>query len=369
VTEASRGDVVFRADASSNIGLGHQMRCLTLARALRERGMACRFVAASVAGAVHDLVREAGFELAIVPGPSGDGLENVAVGSAEYYARVRGAWQADAAATRAMLGRRPTWLVVDNYALGAEWERDLAGSCERILAIDDLADRRHDCEALLDQGIGRTAADYQGLVPARCVVMAGSRHALLRPEFARARERRRGDRWPPARVLVSMGGTDAANATSAILAALQGCPLPADCEIIVAMGAQAPWLREVASKAAAMPWACHVRVWVEEMAQLMSECDLVIGAAGSSALERCALGVPSLTVVTADNQASAARQLSARGAATVVALAELGEGLPKAFESLSDTRPRAAMSASAMSLVDGLGATRVADFLAGGATP
>jgi UDP-2,4-diacetamido-2,4,6-trideoxy-beta-L-altropyranose hydrolase len=369
VTPARRGEVAFRADASPHIGLGHQMRCLSLARELRERDLHCRFLAADLGGDMGEIVREAGFELLLLPAPSFEGMQALVPGSAEYYFHLRERWAQDARATRAALASRPDWLVVDHYALGAAWERELAGACARILAIDDLADREHDCDALLDQGIGRSASDYAGLVPARCLVMAGSRNALLRPEFARLHGQRQAERWPPARVLVSMGGTDAANASSRILEALRGCQLPADCEIIVAMGAKAPWLQEVEAKAAAMPWPCRVRVWVEEMAQLMSECDLVIGAAGSSTLERCALGVPSVTVVTADNQASAAAQLVARGASKVVSLATLDEELPKALDALSDTAARHALSEAAMALVDGRGAMRVADFLAGVAPP
>jgi UDP-2,4-diacetamido-2,4,6-trideoxy-beta-L-altropyranose hydrolase len=361
------GVVAFRADASSHTGLGHQMRCLTLARELRARGAECRFLAAELPGASFELVRQSGFELAVLPAPSFEGMAGVAAGSAQYYAQLRTRWQPDASATRAALGARPDWLVVDHYALGAGWERELAPACGRILAIDDLADRLHECDVLLDQGIGRSAADYAGLVPERCRILAGSRHALLRPEFAALRGRTAPGRWPPRRVLVSMGGTDGANASSAVLDALRGCPLPADCEIILALGAGAPWLRDVEAKAAAMPWPCQVRVWVEGMAQLMSESDLVIGAAGSSTLERCALGVPAIAVVTADNQASAAEQLLAHEASKVVPLDRLVPELPPALAALADARVRQAMSAAAMALVDGLGAQRVADLLLEGA--
>src|SRR5690606_13678349 len=86
--------------------------------------------------------------------------------------------------TLAALGSRPpAWLVVDHYAIDARWHRHLRPACIHLLAIDDLADRNHDSDLLLDQNLGRGPVDYQGLVPSRCTLLTGPKYALLRPQF------------------------------------------------------------------------------------------------------------------------------------------------------------------------------------------
>jgi len=187
------------------------------------------------------------------------------------------------------------------------------------MVIDDLADRPHDCDLLLDQSLGREAADYAGLLPPAATPLIGPGYALLRPEFARLRAASLARRERPVlrKLLVTMGGVDKDNATGRVLDALASCTLPDAVEITVVMGPQAPWLSEVRAQAAAMPVPTKVLVGVRDMAALMAESDLAIGGGGMTSIERCVLGLPTIIVIQAENQIRQAKDLERAGAAVI----------------------------------------------------
>ncbi|MGD9710315.1 MAG: UDP-2,4-diacetamido-2,4,6-trideoxy-beta-L-altropyranose hydrolase, partial [Halothiobacillaceae bacterium] len=237
--------VAFRVDASLDIGTGHVMRCLTLADALAAGGAECRFICREHPGHLIEHIRGKGYRVDALPvGASllainGEGRPTESPPHAHWLGC---RWETDAAETRAILCQdKPDWLVVDHYALDARWEKALKGSYKKLMVIDDLADRPHACDLLLDQNLGREPGDYEALVSAHCRRLIGPQYALLRPEFAALREyslqRRR--RPEPRRLLITMGGMDQPNATGKVLEALKTCPLPSDCQITVVMGASA----------------------------------------------------------------------------------------------------------------------------------
>lgn len=318
---ASAPRIVFRADASVRIGTGHVMRCLTLADALRERGAETLFLCRPLEGDLRRQIAARGHSVV--------GLPTLAsgAGSGSAPADWLGTDQAgDAGDCLAVLAGAPSadWLVVDHYALGQEWERRLRPVCGRIMAIDDLADRVHDCDLLLDPGLGRVAMDYDGLLPDGAVALLGPEYALLRPEFAAHRAASLARRAKPElrRVLVTLGGADIDNVTCRVLDALAASQLPDEVYITVVMGPSAPWLEAVRARAADMRFPVQVLVGVGNMAELMTESDLAIGAAGSTAWERCCLGLPTIQMVLADNQNGIAAALTATGGAIAVPTAE-----------------------------------------------
>lgn len=326
--------VGFRTDASLDIGTGHVMRCLTLAEALRTRGARCRFFCREHPGNLNDAIRRRGFELCVFPA-SGDrqpiGLE---ADLPAHSAWLGAAWEADAEEVLIELRKSPLdWLVVDHYALDSRWERAVRSACDRLMVIDDIADRQHDCNVLLDQNLGRARADYAHLVSPLATVLAGPQFALLRPEFAALRASSLARRASASfhRLLVTMGGVDKDNVTSAVLSALTECPLPDDCRITVVMGPHAPWLEHVRDCASRMPWSTDVLVNVSDMAQLMADSDFAIGAAGSTSWERCSLGLATALIVLADNQEAIARALESVGAAQRINISSLKEDLRELF--------------------------------------
>ena len=312
--------VVFRTDASLQIGTGHVMRCLTLADALRQRGASCTFVCRQHPGQLLALIAQRGHKALASPGQQ-NGAQPNHNGTAHGH-WLGTDWSTDAQDTQQALsdhtgGQPIDWLVVDHYSLDARWEEALRPQAKRIMVIDDLADRSHACDLLLDQTFGRQAPDYIPLVTDGCTLLCGSKYALLRPEFAALRKYslRRREKPILKEFLINMGGVDKDNFTGAVLRSLQDCLLPEDCRLTVVMGQTAPWLKNVQDLSRQMPWPTQVLVGVDNIAQLMADSDLAIGAAGATSWERCCLGVPSIMLVVAENQLKVAKSLEEAGAA------------------------------------------------------
>jgi UDP-2,4-diacetamido-2,4,6-trideoxy-beta-L-altropyranose hydrolase len=277
------------------------------------------------------------------------------------YANWLGAdWETDAFQTlEALAGYKWDWLIVDHYAVDARWERIARNACQRLMVIDDLANRQHDCDLLLDQNLGRHRDDYTEHLPPTCEVLIGSKYALLRPEFAELRAESLARRVNPVlkRILITMGGVDKDNVTGQILDALRSCELPHDIVINVVMGTNAPWLDEVKRLASDMPHNTEVLIGVSNMARLMTDADLAIGAAGSTSWERCCMGLPSVICVLAPNQLSGANTLRNEGAALLVENEhDLQTTLSQRIKLLSEPNKLKAISQIASSVTDGGGA-------------
>ena len=360
--------IAFRTDASLQIGTGHVIRCLTLADALRERGAQSTFICRPHSGHVLDLIQRRG-HAAIALAPADESFSISANQShAQSHAQWLGTdWTCDAEQTRQALGGQIVdWLVVDHYALDRNWEQAMRPHTCHILSIDDLADRPHDCDLLLDQNLGRQAKDYGGLICCHTQTLIGPSYALLRPEFAQWREHSLQRRANPQlkKLLITMGGVDQTNATGQVLDALTCFDLPSALNITVVMGPTAPWLAQVQAQAAAMSCPTQVMSGVINMAQLMAESDFCIGAAGGSAWERCALGVPTLVLILAANQYIGAMALQSHDAAWVATDSkQLMSHLAALFSTDEQTVTLQKMSQAAFNLATVNGASHVVEFL------
>jgi UDP-2,4-diacetamido-2,4,6-trideoxy-beta-L-altropyranose hydrolase len=350
--------VALRTDASLHIGAGHVMRCLTLADALRERGAQSTFICRPHAGHLLELIQQRG-HTAQALAPADDAYNAPADPS---HAKWLGTdWASDAAQTQHALGDQVVdWLVVDHYALDCRWEQAMRPHTRRIMAIDDLADRPHECDLLLDQNLGRQPQDFGGLLSRHTQTLIGPDYALLRPEFAQWRNYSLQRRAQPQlkNLLITMGGVDQANATSEVLTALTRCELPADLTITVVMGTTAPWLAQVHAQAATMPRPTQVLVGVGNMAQLMAESDLCIGAAGGTSWERCCLGLPAIQLVLAANQKEINAALELIGSVLPVKPETLQAELLSVFEQVTNPAVLCGLSKNAAVVCDGFGAAK-----------
>lgn len=359
--------VVFRTDAADWIGTGHVMRCLTLAHALRELGAICTFLCREFNGNQIQRIKDHGFCVHVLS-VSNHGTVSVS-DSTPQTGHGHAHWLNvseldDAIECWALLETdRPDWIIVDHYALSAEWENKLSGlgMGHRTLVIDDLADRHHQCDILVDQTYGRNRADYQDLTPDSCLVLVGSEYALLRPEFARLRSdslRLRNQR-EVSQVLIAMGGVDQGNATGQVLNALAMIDSPQGTVVKVVMGSLSPWLSTVREQSESLDMYSEVIVDTPNIANIMAESTLAIGAAGSTAWERCCLGLPSLIAVLAKNQELVSKQLIEAGAAERLRLEDL-EGMAIQISTLlHDESRRIRIGNRAAKLVDGQGISRV----------
>ncbi|OYY95898.1 MAG: UDP-2,4-diacetamido-2,4,6-trideoxy-beta-L-altropyranose hydrolase [Hydrogenophilales bacterium 28-61-23] len=336
--------VAFRADASVQIGAGHVMRCLTLADKLLERGARTRFLCRPSPGHLGDLILARGHALDWLP----DAMPDAAASS-----------QALA------VGAPHDWLVVDHYALGADWERAQRGLVESILAIDDLADRMHDCDVLLDQNL-QTGHRYDGLLPADCRVLLGPSYALLRPEFQRARVAIAPGLDSVGNILVCFGGSDPLDLTGLTLDALDRLER-FDLLVEVVVGQAYPYCDRLKARCATRP-GTHFHCQADDLAGLMARADLAIGASGVVTWERACVGLPALAITFADNQRPIAAAAQAAGMLTWVgdAGAVSAERLAEAIVALLDApAQRKAMRQACLEMVDGAGCGRVVEALSG----
>ncbi|WP_416545150.1 UDP-2,4-diacetamido-2,4,6-trideoxy-beta-L-altropyranose hydrolase [Limnohabitans sp. DCL3] len=352
-------NIAFRTDASLQIGTGHVMRCLTLANAMRARGAQTTFICRPQLGDMLCWISQQGHAVKVLS-PVDDGFTTP---FAPTHAKWLGTdWVNDANQTKAALGDQfMDWLVVDHYALDERWEIALSQHTRRMMVIDDLADRAHNCDLLLDQNLGHTPQDYARLLCSYTQTFIGPAYALIRPEFTqwRAYSLQRRDQVLMKNLLITMGGVDLNNATGRVLDALFNCELPDDLRITVVMGQKAPWLAQVQEQAMYMPYQTNVLTGVSNMAQLMAQSDLCIGAAGSTAWERCCLGLPTIQVVLAMNQIGINAALELNRSVKTVCIEKLKVDLPPIIDSDNFSE----LSKNSAKVCDGRGTIKIVQWL------
>jgi UDP-2,4-diacetamido-2,4,6-trideoxy-beta-L-altropyranose hydrolase len=301
-------NIVFRVDASLEIGIGHVMRCLTLAESLKLKGANVEFICRTHKGNLIEKIQTKGFNVFKLD----KAIENNYDGKLSHSHWLGTTQQQDAEECEDILQQiKPDWIIVDHYGIDEDWQKKLQNYCNKLMVIDDLADRKHQCNILLDQTFGRQKLDYENLTPKWCTLLLGSQYALLRPEFAALRkfsvEHRNNSEFK--RVLVTMGGVDPDNVTEQVLDELEKCHLPSDTKVTVVMGEIAPHLESVKTKVSVLSYKAEVNVNVENMAEIMANVDVAIGATGATTWERCCLGLPSIQMVMANNQVNIGSEL------------------------------------------------------------
>ena len=350
---ANRGEpvIVIRADASQTIGGGHIMRCLTLAAALQERARII-FLSNTLPVVLAERIRQAGHGHIV--------LDETHIGDGEVSA------EAAVGALKEQGISLVDVLIVDHYRLSAPWMERMRAIAGHIVVIDELADRSLDCDALVAPSLGLEAFEsaYRQCVPSGCRLMLGVRYSFVASAFRVLRDKaleRRSACWPLSRILISTGFSDVGGAAVIAARALAG----SSWQVAVAIGSAAasiPALQSLArrTKNIVLLQDC------DDMAEEMLKADIMIGAPGTTSWERATLALPSLLVITADNQRDIARALDAAGAAKI-----LGEATDLKAECVLSGLARLsgcrnfyhAMSTAASTLCDGYGAERVADMV------
>ena len=327
---------IMRADASISLGGGHVRRCMVLAEALCEAGWAVTFAVRQGTLEAASFLTRSGLPLILLhQDDEATELHQHASGGCDL-------------------------LVVDHYGLDGTFEHACRGWARRILVLDDLANRWHDCDVLVDQTPGRQERAYADVVPGHCMILAGSAYALLDNRFRRAREHRRLPTDNIGRVLVNFGSTDPSGATALAIEAISLANLNLPTDIVV--GSATPDFARITSLAESLSPPARVHVDVDDMATLMQCADIALGGAGISSLERCCLGLPSLIVIVAENQRQNAEALARMGAAVLTGpISSLtAVEIARAFLELAqNVQQRKVISEAAFGLTDGLGASRV----------
>jgi UDP-2,4-diacetamido-2,4,6-trideoxy-beta-L-altropyranose hydrolase len=342
------------------------MRCLTLARALRDRGADCHFVSREHPGNLIELVRRHGFQTTALP-RAADPLASKPRDHdrLRHHAWLGTDWKTDAQQTAKALSI-PTvdWLIVDHYSLDWQWETTMRPVASRILVIDDLDDRRHDCELLLNQNLlSDSNHPYGALLPPHGVPLLGPHYALLQPEYNELRPRTPPRSGPIRRLLIYFGGADSNNLTGTTLTAVLA-KSRRDIAIDVVINPDGPHADSLRDLARGIPQVfLHERI--PSLAGLMVQADLAIGASGTTSWERCCLGLPSLVITLTENQRPIAAALSQQGSVRWLGhwdnlnQEEISEAIDIAIRepALEDWSNRC------RSMVDGRGTERVTEIL------
>ncbi|TVT68237.1 MAG: UDP-2,4-diacetamido-2,4,6-trideoxy-beta-L-altropyranose hydrolase [Denitromonas halophila] len=341
-------NIVIRADSSVEIGSGHVMRCLTLADRLRESGAQVAFLCADLPGAMLDLIRARGYRYR------------------RLSSSVAGDWAIDAeesiAAVADLVPGIVDWVIVDHYQIDYRWEEMLRLVCSRLMVIDDIANRRHSCDLLLDQNYDDQLR-YRNLVPVHCKCLLGPTYALLRTEYGAYRAAEEVRNRPLRRAFVFFGGSDPADLTGMAIKALSE-PALVDLAVDVVVGANYSH-RDALVKLAAARGNTTIHDPRPHLADLMAEADIAIGAGGVTNWERMTVGLPSVVIAIADNQVPISEQLHGMGAIRYLGKAEhVSEGTVRnaLMEEVSEMKYLARI-APAMATCDGRGVGRVFDAI------
>lgn len=362
-------NICFRVDASVDIGTGHVMRCLALAEALKAAGQECYFICRVLQGNLVHHIEASGYKVYTLT----EDLNVDYCGGCEQdlaHARWLGTSQQQDAdeCSHILRALRPAWVVVDHYALDARWEGAAIPKGTKLLVVDDLADRSHVGDILVDQTHGRRHMEYGLLVPADCSLLLGAEYALLRPEFAQRREqgRKRRECVGVRKILVTLGGVDKDNVTALVMKALNLCERRFHVTIVA--GGHNPHLESLRSLSEHAQYPNELKHQVDDMAALMVNADLCIGAAGATSWERCVVGLPTINLILAANQELIAKNLECAGASVNFGTMsdKRLESLARIIEEISDNPDQyKRMAESAFSVCDGLGAERVANVITG----
>jgi len=356
--------VAFRVDASAKIGIGHVMRSLTLANALLSSGASSMFICRSLPEYLRSLILKNGHTVQLLPPSSGVHKHDV-----NECRWLDVSTDTDASETIAYLeGRNWDWIVIDHYGIEFAWEKSVYPFCEKLIVIDDLANRHHHCDILLDQTLSRQAEDYTDLVPRDCRLLMGAQYALLRSEFSELREYSLSLRKEPVvrRLLISLGGTDLKNVTTKVLQLLSKAGLLKGISTRVVLGSGSTTLKSVKLLVSKIDEDIELLIDIENMAEIISLSDLVIGAAGTSSWERCCLGAPTIMLVLADNQKLIAQAIEEAGAAISLGSPDqqgFGKKLKSAFAQIRAGNNLIQMSRKAALITNGNGVSAVSELM------
>ena len=302
--------VAIRVDASSQIGSGHVMRCLSLAARLqKEHNAQVYFIMRQLAGNLISLVQDKGYSVFTLPEEQ---REQELKGYATWLTVPE---KQDAQETVAKLSELGTvdLLVIDSYAIDEIWENAVRPYVKKIMVIDDLANRKHNCDILLDQNLyADMYSRYNQLVPNRCQLYLGPKYALLREEFYEARKAIRQRNSEIKNILVFYGGVDATNETAKALRALKKIQKAESVYVDVIVGVSNPFKNEIEA-VCKLHNNWHYYCQVGNMAEFMNKADIMLGAGGSTTWERCFLQLPALVTAVAENQIEGCKYLEKCG--------------------------------------------------------
>lgn len=308
-------NIAIRADSSTQIGSGHIMRCLTLADELERHGANVFFICRELSGCMISFIEDRDYIVYRLTSNKNEPRTRVTPNLIEYADWIDVSWENDAHETLMVFKEEIDGcdlLIVDHYAIDYRWEALVRPFVNKIMVIDDIADRSHDCDFLLDQNFYHDMDKrYGSLVPDNCQLLLGPKYALLRPEFISIKKNKLERDGNIRRVLIFFGGSDYTNETAKALRALKSINNLA-IAVDVVVGKMNPHREDIKNMCSGMS-NCSFFYQISNMAELMNSADLMIGAGGSTSWERCCLGLPGIVASIAINQVKMTEDLAELG--------------------------------------------------------
>lgn len=354
--------ILFRTDASADIGTGHVMRCSTLAEELQAQGASVHFACRYLPDNLQSMLLAKGFTVSLLDHVPEISEKDTSVLPHSHWLDI--SQTEDAAATlNAIKNESFDWIIVDHYALDKCWEAVMRQAARKIMVIDDLADREHACDLLFDQNFYLDQHNrYERLVPEGCRMLTGPEYALLRNEFVARRSVAETRTGSVKSILVFFGGIDQFDFTSKAVMALSNIQDRAF-SVDVVIGAQHPAHEALISSCAAFGFTLHIQT--SNMAELMLKADLSIGAGGGAVWERACLKLPTISIAIAEHQIAQLNDLSQTG---MVYSFDSHDVTPLKIQIhlqalIENHALRRLLSVNSATLVDGAGTTKVARIL------
>lgn len=335
------------------MGIGHIMRCLTIAKFLKAKSSNVFFICRKHKGNLIYKIKDAGFAVLEL---ENNAPEKELMSEIIYSSWLGSTINQDADETINLLKNLSIdWLIIDHYSLDEYWHKKLQKYCKKLLVIDDMADKNFYCHVLVNQNLGIHKKAYEKKLPSNCKLLIGTRYTLLRNEFFNLREealKKRNKTKEIKNILISFGGVDPQNITLKVLKKIKNKNL----NVTVVLGYESPHIKSLEKYC--INRNIRMIIGINNMAKEMLKADISIGASGSTSWERCCLGLPTLLYIIADNQKEIAYNLEKFGAAKIIDNLEKDLGLL-----LNNINLWKKMSDQASKICDGLGLSRVATYL------
>jgi UDP-2,4-diacetamido-2,4,6-trideoxy-beta-L-altropyranose hydrolase len=341
--------LLIRADSGTEKGSGHIMRCLSLAKCLKSIDIS--FICRTMPGNFCDFIEQNGFHVYRLPSNSSLDASNLPVDI-----------KSDIDDTVEIIKKNeimPDGIIIDNYDLDYQWESAIRQYTNKIIVIDDLANRKHDCDMLIDQNLYPDMnIRYRNLISQNCIHLLGPKYALLRPEFREARKNLRVREGKINSILISFGSSDPTNETLKAIDALQ--QFQNSIKVDVVIGISNPHKKLIKETCSILPNVTY-HYQTDKISELMINADISIGGGGTTTWERCCLGLPSIVTILSDDQAKLTKTLGNEGCVINLGSANTvnSKDYAKAIKNMDSVIIKK-ISEKCMHLVDGEGSMRVA---------
>jgi len=290
-------NIVFRVDSSLKIGSGHLIRCLTLANQLSTKGAKILFICSKFDGVMVDLISKYGYQYKLIDHSSEKNISQIndATQTVSHVQK--------------FFNDSTSWMIVDHYRINIEWHRYIKKYIKKLMVIDDLADRQHYCDALLNQNYYENIDSlYSDLIPNECKLLLGLDYVMLDPQFLSFRNKIQSRIRENKRLLIYFGATDSQNLTTLIVEILLGFNLQ-NLEMDVVLGSNNQNKYQI-NKLSSIHSNINIHDSLPSLAKLIYDADYGIGACGATTWERLCLNLPSFILSIADNQHEMAKSIS-----------------------------------------------------------